>query len=395
MKKVLGRGINDADYQVHPTIDGKKVTCPFYSKWHNMLVRCYCPKFLAKCPTYVDCIICDEWLYFSNFKAWMETQDWKDKHLDKDLFGDGKLYAPKNCCFVEPWLNKLFCDSASIRGKYPMGVTKREYGFDAKLSVDGVRKYLGLFKTPEEAYKKYKTSKAAHVKSKMQRYPNKIIKQAVLNKLKVFFNDYNANNLGIKDIAFSISNRFYEKNRVFEIGINDTDYKTDAMVNNKKVRCPFYGTWHHMLERCYSSKFLVKHPTYKGCTVCNEWLYFSNFKTWMEVQDWRDKELDKDLLGSGKLYSPKTCCFIEHWLNSLLNKQEFHRGKYPIGACKVGKRFKASLNNNGSGKHIGYFDTPKEASQAYKKAKLQYVKELMQDYPNPQIKQAALKKAGY
>ena len=71
------------------------------------------------------------------------------------------------------------------------------------------------------------------------------------------------------------------------VGINDADYEVQkyTVVSGKRKRiwiCPYYITWTHMLQRCYSEKSQLKHPTYKGCTVCDEWLIFSNFKTWME-----------------------------------------------------------------------------------------------------------------
>lgn len=73
---VYGIAYNDADYSVYKReyVDGKiKIiwTCPFYRKWKNMLKRCYSKKELEKHPTYLECLVCSEWLTFSNFKRWM------------------------------------------------------------------------------------------------------------------------------------------------------------------------------------------------------------------------------------------------------------------------------------------------------------------------------------
>ena len=57
------------------------------------------------------------------------------------------------------------------------------------------------------------------------------------------------------------------------VGVNDANYATSG-----KRMCPFYRRWINMLERCYSEKFQEKNPTYRGCSVCEEWLTFSNFK---------------------------------------------------------------------------------------------------------------------
>ena len=129
---------------------------------------------------------------------------------------------------------------------------------------------------------------------------------------------------------------------VYGVGINDADYivciyeelpRTNGKQNQKIVwRCPFYSRWMSMLRRCYSKAYQEKQPSYKGCSVCEEWLTFSNFKSWMETQDWEGKQLDKDLLVyKNKIYSPETCVFIDQRLNTFLVKSNKTRGDYPLG----------------------------------------------------------------
>jgi len=50
-KLVYGVGINDAEYQVNPAIDGSRVMCPAYAAWHGMMKRCYSDKYHNKKPT--------------------------------------------------------------------------------------------------------------------------------------------------------------------------------------------------------------------------------------------------------------------------------------------------------------------------------------------------------
>lgn len=120
---VCGVGINDADYVVQPTVMGKQISCPYYQVWHSMLKRCYSVKRLTTFPSYVGCSVSEEWLIFSNFKAWMETQDWLGKHLDKDILYIGnKVYSEQTCVFVEDRVNYLLTDSAASRGNYMIGV---------------------------------------------------------------------------------------------------------------------------------------------------------------------------------------------------------------------------------------------------------------------------------
>jgi hypothetical protein len=158
-----GVGINDADYVVEQIVNGEKTVCPFYKRWRDMIVRCYSPNYHKRTPSYIECSVCKEWLTFSNFKRWMEKQDWKNKALDKDIIKPGnKVYSPEFCAFISPNVNNLLTDRRRCRGKFPVGVgwSKKNKSFQAKCSVDGKVTYLGNYKTPEAAYSAYRQFKA-------------------------------------------------------------------------------------------------------------------------------------------------------------------------------------------------------------------------------------------
>lgn len=160
---VLGVGINDADYVVCITRDGKRVHCPFYRRWKSMIERCYSPICLRKHPEYTGCSVCAEWLTFSVFKAWMKAREWDGNHLDKDLLVEGnKEYHPDKCVFVSQDINSLLCDSKKMRGKYPIGVTKHSQNkmFISRCSYQGEYIYLGSYKAPLEAHSAYKRFKS-------------------------------------------------------------------------------------------------------------------------------------------------------------------------------------------------------------------------------------------
>lgn len=164
---VCGVGINDAWYMTRSDIDGKTVKCPFYKKWSSMLNRCYSKKYQDKQPTYKGCSVCDEWLTFSNFKAWMEKQDWKGNALDKDILIQGnKVYSHNTCLFVSQSINNLMSYDKENNGACPKGVThhKGTGKFAARFGFNGEKKYLGLFKTKEAAYLAYKEHKLCHIK---------------------------------------------------------------------------------------------------------------------------------------------------------------------------------------------------------------------------------------
>jgi hypothetical protein len=169
-KKVYGVGINDADYKIYHQIkcgDGTRKTlwvCPYYSTWCSMLERCYGRRSKDKRPTYAGVTICDEWLTFSNFKAWMEQQDWEGKYLDKDYMSvitGKKIYSPENCKFVTRDLNNFLTASGSKRGEYPLGVSyKKKIGkYQSLIGANGLRRYLGVFDDPFSAHKAWQMAK--------------------------------------------------------------------------------------------------------------------------------------------------------------------------------------------------------------------------------------------
>jgi len=160
-------GVSDANYLTQirrRNVEGIVVLewlCPYYDRWAGILRRCYSPSFLEKRPSYRGCSVCDEWLTFSNFKKWMETQNWKGNDLDKDLMvEDNKIYSPDTCAFITREINSFFALRGNDRRLYPVGVTCRNMKYTARIShPNGVRMDLGRFKTPEEAHQAWKAAK--------------------------------------------------------------------------------------------------------------------------------------------------------------------------------------------------------------------------------------------
>jgi len=162
-KLIQGKGINDATYNIEIIIDRKRISCPYYKVWVRMLARCYNEKFHKKYPTYKNCNVSEEWLLFSNFRKWMETQDWKDKHLDKDIILPGnKIYSPGTCVFITQSINNLFLGGTDNTRTYVKGVSfdkvNNKYRVNCCLG-NGVAKNLGRFDTLEEASKTYNNFK--------------------------------------------------------------------------------------------------------------------------------------------------------------------------------------------------------------------------------------------
>lgn len=193
---------------------------------------------------------------------------------------------------------------------------------------------------------------------------------------------------------------------VFGVGINDADYvvqrKETIEVNGKRKQkliweCPYYRTWKSMLGRCYSTKLQERQPTYKGCSVSEEWLRFSNFKRWMESQNWEGKQLDKDLLfEENKVYSPKTCVFVTRTVNSFTTDRGNDRGEWLIGVTwhKATGKFESQCRNQITKKqeYLGLFTCELEAHQAWLKRKLELAHELAAIQTNERVAKALIER---
>lgn len=72
-----------------------------------------------------------------------------------------------------------------------------------------------------------------------------------------------------------------------------------------------YSTWRGMISRCYGNSVSARRY-YKGVVVCDEWHNWSNFHKW-HIENYPDDgnlyDLDKDIIGNGKVYSPETCIY--------------------------------------------------------------------------------------
>ena len=167
-KKMCGVGINDAGYAIEQQIDGKRVSCPFYDTWKEMLRRCYSTKRLTQYPTYIGCSVTEEWHSFMAFRNWMSEQQWCDRQLDKDIIKpNNKVYSPDTCMFVTGQINNLLTNHKAKRGLWPQGVSsmKSHKKYVARLKIKSKPTHLGSYSTPEEAHAAYCLAKADYIES--------------------------------------------------------------------------------------------------------------------------------------------------------------------------------------------------------------------------------------
>lgn len=190
---------------------------------------------------------------------------------------------------------------------------------------------------------------------------------------------------------------------IYGVGVNDAPYATepDQTVNGITVhsrKCPYFMLWKGMLRRCYGNQ-LKENPSYLGCCTVDEcWHSFMSFKSWVEKQVQHDLwlseselpvkertvkfQLDKDLLGDGKLYSPDTCVLIPSKLNSVLSHQRDSTKNLPLGVGWVESRLKyrAYIMIENKYKSLGYYENPTLAHLAWQNAKCSNILRLLVEY---------------
>ena len=180
---------------------------------------------------------------------------------------------------------------------------------------------------------------------------------------------------------YPISGRGGPRCAVYGVGINDSDYTSQPLVNGKKLRDPAYRAWESMLQRSCSDEFKLDHPTYADVTVCKEWHSFSAFRAWWLANYHDGWHLDKDILVVGnREYGPDACIYVPRLINAFINDCGAIRGEFPIGAGfhRASGKFDSKCHNHLTGKqrHLGLFSTPEEAHDAWLKCKLGFARDL-------------------
>lgn len=165
---------------------------------------------------------------------------------------------------------------------------------------------------------------------------------------------------------------------------NNGKYK--KWVNHKDTR--EYSMWQKMIARCYAD--YGREPTYDGCTVSDEFLYFQTFAEFYTQNKWTDELLlipDKDILthGKAKIYSRETILFVDRFINVIFTKRQNHRGDLPIGVSirkypNGTTKYVPVCNEYGKSVYLGTYFTPQEAFVKYKEEKERYIKEVANNY---------------
>lgn len=143
--------------------------------------------------------------------------------------------------------------------------------------------------------------------------------------------------------------------------------------------------WSNLKGRCKENGGIQNNnQTYIGCE--NNFSNFQSFYSWVISQptafykDSKGKywELDKDICFDGNTsYSPDTCVFLPHRLNTILSSSGKIRGLLPQGVTfdTFTGRYAAQIRMGGKQYKIGRFDNPEVAHKAWQREKLNLISE--------------------
>lgn len=211
-------------------------------------------------------------------------------------------------------------------------------------------------------------------------YPIRIIVCTGSGNCDIQFED----GLIIKNLQYSSIKRGYVKNPM-HLSVQGIGYMGVGKYS-KGTHSKIHDKWNKILCRSYSESYHKTRPTYRDCSVDEQWHNFQNFAKWFEETSIDDFALDKDILIKGnKIYSPETCCFVPLEVNNLLTKSNGSRGKLPIGISKNGKSFQAECQIKGISTYLGTFSTIEDAFQVYKEVKEKEIKRVAEEW-KPLIK---------
>lgn len=307
--------------------------------------------------------LCEDWKLFSNFQKWFHMYYQQGYVITTDIASLGSnTYSPNTCAYVPKWLQSIL-STKDVNGYCWRNTCK---AYIATLNMFGKNVNIGTFQLEISARLAYLTARYKYLNLLAnEAYDQDIINEETYAHLKNRAHDikhqcmavrYEHKDLKAQDHALYVASC----KLVQGVGVNDLMHSMPT----QNLRS--YQAWARMLKRCYNKVYGMTNKTYKGCSVCESWLKFSEFKTWYDANYIEGCDLDKDLLVYGnKQYGPTTCCFIPHWLNSMIVDMVNVSTKYGFGVTKSKKKYSVSISKFGKRVSLKSYTTLQQAKEAY------------------------------
>lgn len=145
-----------------------------YSKWANMIQRCYDEETHKLKPYYASCTAEAEWHNFSNYREWHKENAMGDSKvdLDKDILLQGNtVYSSDTCTLITHFANTIF-EERGLDTNIVLNNTTGKY--DVTMSVLGKKEVVGTFDTKEEAKQGYLKYKEGYIRKYAKKCKSKI-----------------------------------------------------------------------------------------------------------------------------------------------------------------------------------------------------------------------------
>lgn len=169
------------------------------------------------------------------------------------------------------------------------------------------------------------------------------------------------------------------------------DHPFNVKINGKSKHSKLYELWTALLKSMYNPKM----SSYGKQTMCRDWLNFQEFCDWYELNYYElpgerliltNNLIDKN----NTVFSPETTFLLPETIFKALSFKKIERQNgLPLGvrvqkslyAANIKKSVRTSQGTYVSRTvHLGGYQTPEEAFEAYKQAKENYLKELAERY---------------
>lgn len=170
-------------------VTDKKTEMLVYARWQRMLERCYSASYKEKFPSYNGVVVCEDFLYYSRFEAWLKEQSNFPEYigggrlwsLDKDLFcKESKIYSQATCCLLPSEINGSLVGYRSNGGGTPSGISFQNgyKKFIVSLCINGKNKTLGRFSCKEKAFEAYCVAKDEKIKGMADKWKESLTDKA-------------------------------------------------------------------------------------------------------------------------------------------------------------------------------------------------------------------------
>lgn len=145
-----------------------------YSKWANMLQRCYDKETHKLKPYYAPCTAEIEWLNFSNYREWHRENEMGDRKvdLDKDVLVQGNtVYGAETCTLIPHFTNTIFEERGTVTNITLNNDTGK---YNVVMSVLGKKEEVGVFDTEEDARQGYIDYKQNYIRDFAEKCKGKV-----------------------------------------------------------------------------------------------------------------------------------------------------------------------------------------------------------------------------